>query len=187
MKRKGISKAKRFKIFKRDQFTCVYCGRKPPVVVLELDHVIAVSNGGNDSESNLVASCFDCNRGKSDGSLDPSIMPDVAEKARISREKVEQLKAYQKALADERNYIDESVYRLGVKFFNLFALNETERGKFIFNERDSISIRTFLGSLTEFEISDAIELAVSKCPHSSARAFKYLCGICWVKIRERAQ
>lgn len=38
-KRRTISKKKRFEVFKRDMFTCVYCGCKPPDVILEIDHV----------------------------------------------------------------------------------------------------------------------------------------------------
>lgn len=62
--RKPISKGRRFDIFKRDSFTCRYCGRRPPEVVLELDHVHPVSKGGTDDEINLATSCYDCNRGK---------------------------------------------------------------------------------------------------------------------------
>ena len=37
-KRKSISKKARFEVFKRDSFTCQYCGRTAPDVVLHLDH-----------------------------------------------------------------------------------------------------------------------------------------------------
>ena len=63
-KRKPISKALRFEVFKRDRFTCQYCGRKAPEVVLEVDHLIPVAEGGENELLNLVTSCFDCNRGK---------------------------------------------------------------------------------------------------------------------------
>jgi hypothetical protein len=59
-----VTKALRFKILKRDKFTCQYCGRKAPEVVLHVDHKIPKSKGGTKSESNLVAACFDCNMGK---------------------------------------------------------------------------------------------------------------------------
>jgi 5-methylcytosine-specific restriction endonuclease McrA len=36
--RTPISKSTRFDIFNRDAFTCQYCGRMPPVVMLEIDH-----------------------------------------------------------------------------------------------------------------------------------------------------
>jgi len=62
--RKGLSKKVRFEIFKRDNFNCQYCGRTPPNVTLEVDHIMPVSDGGDSDEDNLVTSCFDCNRGK---------------------------------------------------------------------------------------------------------------------------
>lgn len=61
-----ISKGTRFDVFSRDEFTCKYCGRKAPDVELEVDHLIPVARGGTDEFSNLVTSCYDCNRGKSD-------------------------------------------------------------------------------------------------------------------------
>ena len=44
-KRVPISKALRFEVFKRDSFTCQYCGRSAPEVVLEVDHIVPVSKG----------------------------------------------------------------------------------------------------------------------------------------------
>lgn len=55
----------RFDVFRRDNFCCRYCGRSSPSVTLEVDHVVAVSNGGTDEIGNLVTACIDCNRGKS--------------------------------------------------------------------------------------------------------------------------
>ena len=45
-KRKPISKKLRFEIFKRDKFTCQYCGKMAPDVVLEVDHIKPVCKGG---------------------------------------------------------------------------------------------------------------------------------------------
>ncbi|MCK4795228.1 MAG: HNH endonuclease [Desulfobacteraceae bacterium] len=45
-KRKAISKKLRFEVFKRDSFTCQYCGRKSPDVLLEIDHIKPVSKEG---------------------------------------------------------------------------------------------------------------------------------------------
>ena len=56
--------ALRWKILERDKFTCQYCGQKAPNVLLEVDHVIPVENGGTDDESNLITACWACNRGK---------------------------------------------------------------------------------------------------------------------------
>jgi len=73
--REIISDELRFNIFKRDNFTCQYCGRKAPDVVLELDHIRPVSKGGDKRESNLITSCFECNRGKKD-----SLVPEMEDK-----------------------------------------------------------------------------------------------------------
>lgn len=62
--RKSISKKMRFEVFKRDSFTCQYCGRHAPDVVLECDHIKPVADGGKNTMLNLVTSCRDCNRGK---------------------------------------------------------------------------------------------------------------------------
>jgi hypothetical protein len=61
------SLALRFFVLKRDRFRCVACGRSPATVaglVLEVDHDIAWSKGGETIEENLKTLCFDCNRGK---------------------------------------------------------------------------------------------------------------------------
>ncbi len=63
MIRTGAAK-KRWLILKRDEFTCQYCGAKPPDVVLHVDHIKAVAKGGNNEESNLITSCSLCNMGK---------------------------------------------------------------------------------------------------------------------------
>jgi 5-methylcytosine-specific restriction endonuclease McrA len=65
MKRKPVSTRTRFEIFKRDNFTCQYCGRKPPEIILEIDHITPISKGGDEDQINLITACFDCNRGKS--------------------------------------------------------------------------------------------------------------------------
>lgn len=62
--RKAISKKARFEIFKRDGFSCLYCGATPPAAILQVDHVHAVANGGSNDAGNLVTSCQNCNLGK---------------------------------------------------------------------------------------------------------------------------
>ena len=56
----------RYKILKRDRFTCMSCGARAPDVELEVDHIIPVSRGGTDDEKNLTTKCLSCNRGKGD-------------------------------------------------------------------------------------------------------------------------
>ncbi len=63
-KRKGLSKKVRFEVFKRDSFTCQYCGSKAPDTILHVDHIDPVANGGSDNLINLVTACQGCNSGK---------------------------------------------------------------------------------------------------------------------------
>lgn len=69
--RTPIKKSVRFAVFARDGFTCRYCGRKSDEVKLVLDHLIAYSKGGSDTEENLVTSCSECNSGKGVRSATP--------------------------------------------------------------------------------------------------------------------
>ena len=64
-KRKAIGDKLRFEVFKRDNFKCQYCGMSAPDVVLNVDHIDPVSNGGENNILNLITSCRDCNSGKS--------------------------------------------------------------------------------------------------------------------------
>ena len=70
MTRKAISKKLRFEVFKRDNFTCQYCGAQAPDVVLHLDHINPVAGGGGNDILNLVTSCEPCNLGKGARELD---------------------------------------------------------------------------------------------------------------------
>lgn len=181
--RKAISKKLRFEIFKRDRFVCQYCGRSPPVVILEVDHVLAVSGGGDNSPENLVTSCFDCNRGKGSGDL-RQVRPGLAEQSSLIRERREQLEAYNALLLEERGRLDRLVEELGYYYHNKFL----DRDKFVFADRRAASIRRFLEFLPPAEIMDAIDLACAKSfptKHSDERTFKYLCGVCWTKIKRQ--
>lgn len=70
MTRKPLSKSIRFEVFKRDKFSCQYCGQAAPQVVLHVDHINPVADGGDNDILNLVTSCASCNHGKSDRRLD---------------------------------------------------------------------------------------------------------------------
>lgn len=69
VKRKALSNKIRFEIFKRDNFTCQYCGKSAPEVILNVDHINPVANGGTNDTFNLITSCFECNNGKRDKKL----------------------------------------------------------------------------------------------------------------------
>ncbi len=65
-KRIPISNELKHEIWRRDKFTCQYCGKDINQVVLEIDHILPVSKGGTNAKSNLQTLCVKCNRKKSD-------------------------------------------------------------------------------------------------------------------------
>lgn len=77
----SIGQRVRFEVFKRDRFTCQYCGRKAPDVILHADHVTPRAAGGGDDILNLVTSCRECNLGKSDRLLSDQADIEVRRKA----------------------------------------------------------------------------------------------------------
>ena len=51
-------------IFKRDRYTCQYCGVQPGSEELTLDHVKPRSQGGASTWENCVLACLECNKKK---------------------------------------------------------------------------------------------------------------------------
>ncbi len=54
----------RHNIFERDKNTCQYCKRRLDRRELNIDHVVPRQAGGLTTWTNVVCSCFDCNRRK---------------------------------------------------------------------------------------------------------------------------
>ncbi len=53
-------------IFKRDHYTCQYCGVQPGSEELSIDHVVPRSQGGASTWDNCVLACVACNKRKAD-------------------------------------------------------------------------------------------------------------------------
>ncbi len=62
----SMNLSKRFEVLEKYGFKCRYCGKSPPEVYLELEHIIPKCKGGKDTIDNFVPACFNCNRGKRD-------------------------------------------------------------------------------------------------------------------------
>lgn len=100
----SITTRTRFEIFKRDSFTCRYCGRKSPEVVLEIDHIMPVCEGGGDDAINLITSCWECNRGKAGIQLSEIMTgEDPHDSAILILERKRQLEEYNAVLREERD------------------------------------------------------------------------------------
>lgn len=175
--RQALSKKTRFEVFKRDLFTCQYCGSAPPSVILEVDHLVPVAKGGGNSIDNLIAACFDCNRGKSDRSLDVSPETLLA-KAEALQEKREQLKAYERLQKKLQRDAEKAVDAVQDIFQEVYPAR-----KFSATFRLSIK-RQFLSRLTLTKLHEAMDISVARIKADPDRAIIYFCKVCWNMIRE---
>lgn len=183
--RKSLGKKVRFEVFKRDQFTCQYCGQSPPAVILEVDHIVPVCEGGENEQENLITACFDCNRGKGGTSLKEAPAA-LAEQMQQNKEKVQQVAAYNEFLKEKREAVERDIEALGRRW-NDQICPEDEVGEWVFGSARQTSVRTFLKHLPAEEIREAIDMAIARFHWTSIdnddRAWKYFCAICWNKIR----
>ena len=171
----SISKKIRFEVFKRDGFQCAYCGKTPPEVTLEVDHIDPKSKGGKDDIDNLITACFDCNRGKRNIPLDkiPNKLNDNLE---ILKAKEEQLKEYRKYVLKIRQRKNLDVNKIEKEFQKYFS----ERR---FTDTFKLSIINFLEVLDFYDLIDYMNRSCLKI-NEPTQALKYFCGICWNQIKE---
>lgn len=158
------SKKLRFEIFKRDKFTCRYCGGKSPSVILEVDHIVPRSSGGNDDQMNLVTSCFSCNRGKSDRNLSEIITGENPhDKAVELMEKERQLAEYYVVRqASEKRICHEA--KLVVEALGLSTYWDS-------------SVREMVRKSGKYDAFDAIEIAIKKLGRYKETAVPYAFAI----------
>lgn len=174
-KRKPLSKKNRFEVFKRDLFTCQYCGNSPPLVILEVDHITPVSKGGDNDQDNLITACFDCNRGKGANLL--STHPEtISKKCEKIKEKELQLKEFDKL----KSTIKKRKARQAKKVAAVFTLYFES---WVLNRAAITSIKSFLNKIDVNNLCEYMELACERNEHGTA--FRYFCGICWNKIKEK--
>lgn len=176
MRAKKMGNKKRFQVFQRDEFTCQYCGQKPPTVVLEVDHIIAKSKGGKDDIDNLITSCFECNRGKSN--IDLKAVPQKI------KENLENIKERRKQLNEFYKYQQEKELVVDMQIADLdYYWSELWDNKFSLNTRGKASVKMFLKSFSVDEIKDAMFLSTRI--DNISDAFRYMCGILHNRLRER--
>jgi 5-methylcytosine-specific restriction endonuclease McrA len=61
-------------LYRRDGFTCQYCGRRSIRSELSIDHVVPRAKGGHSSWSNCVVACLRCNKRKGNRTLEEAGM-----------------------------------------------------------------------------------------------------------------
>lgn len=154
-KRQALSKKIRFEVFKKDKFTCQYCGKMAPDVILEVDHIIPVSKGGTNDLLNLITSCKECNIGKRDRLLSDDI---------VLQKQKEQLKE----LAERREQLQMLVeYREELKGLNQETIDFVAKeinssvlgGKESLNDSGKECVKKWLSRFDVSLILDVIEIA----------------------------
>lgn len=179
---RSIGKRVRFEVFKRDSFACQYCGQTPPAVVLEIDHIVAVADGGPDDMQNLITACFDCNRGKAAVPLSRRELAEGIETRRqLIQERVDQAEAYEQLLREKREQEEAEIDQV-------IAVYEELVDGYTLLDKTRPSIRRFLRMLPLLEVIEAMEIAATRWAYKEndsgrSTVFKYFCGICWRKIK----
>lgn len=155
MTRKALSKTTRFEVFKRDRFTCQYCGAKAPEVVLHCDHVNPVAGGGTNDIMNLVTACAACNGGKGARRLDDRSAVErqrtQIEDLEARREQLEMMLQWRDAAQAEAVDVVESI-----------AQRIAERGGFLPNENGKADIRRWLKRYSVAEVLEALDEAFDR-------------------------
>lgn len=160
----ALSKRTRFEVFKRDDFTCQYCGKRAPEVVLHVDHIVARANGGSDDAINLRTACVDCNLGKSAVPLKESQLPDYATEA----ERLAAAVAYERLQDDLRAIEDAQVDEMIAHFRSWWKYPQTAPYP--------KSVRGWIRRHGVSELRDAIDIACDRMDDQE-NACRYLGGI----------
>lgn len=183
--RKVISKKMRFEVFKRDSFRCQYCGRSAPDVILEVDHIIPVAEGGKNNIVNLITSCRDCNRGKGKIKLTDK---DVLEKQKAEldalNEKREQMKMMIQWREELCNLSDEQVGAVESLIKRLTGSELTEVGRN--NIHTLIKRFGFSEVLTSAEIAFRTYYLRYNNPDDNdwGYAFNKIGGVCYNRVKQ---
>lgn len=188
MSRKAISKKTRFEVFKRDAFRCQYCGEAAPDVVLHIDHIKPVKEGGDNDLTNLITSCSNCNLGKSARELDDKSVVHKQKKQldelNERRQQLEMMMEWRRGLLD----IDEEKFSYAKdQFCEAACCGITEAG--------ANSFRKILKKFPYDLVLESIDAAVSQylvpasngdfTEGSKVKAFEMIGRICAVKKRQR--
>lgn len=182
-KRRPLRLGIRFEIFKRDGFACQYCGKKPPEALLEVDHIVAVANGGGNEEHNLVTSCLECNRGKAARPLGQVVPAPTVDRTAEIEERALQAEAYAEAVLAKQAAIGKQLDIVNDHWCTAFDGERTEtgwkvpRGCVFPSER---SLRVILRKLPLEQVLEAIEVTAARNPSAPDN---YFYAICWRLIR----
>lgn len=184
MGRKPIPKSVRFEVFKRDKFTCQYCGQFAPVVILEVDHIKPVSKGGTNDIINLITSCRECNRGKRNKSLSDNsavvIQKKQLDEIQERREQIEMMVKWREALENE--------LEIEVDAVDCYIQNNSKWG---LSEDGRLNAKKLIKRFGFSEVYAACEIAFDRYYKGSEQsldnAWNKVGGICYNRKKAREE
>lgn len=148
--RQPIPKKLRFEVFKRDKFTCQYCGALGGQVLLHCDHVQAAADGGEATLLNLITACVDCNLGKGARPLsdDSALSKQHRQLAELEerRQQLEMMRQWREDLA--KHQVDQ---------IEIVADAFLARSKFRPSDHGKISVRRWLRKYGLHDVLAAID------------------------------
>ncbi len=153
--RKSLSKKIRFEVFKRDSFKCQYCGKASPDVILEVDHIKPVSEGGTNDMTNLITACFDCNRGKSNVLLDDNA---VLEKQRKQLEEINERRLQLEMMMEWR----EGLMSLDEDKIDAFKEHWANTTNYSVNENGLRDVRKWIKKYSLNLLLDCLDISVNQ-------------------------
>jgi len=127
-----------------------------PDVILEVDHIKPVAEGGTNDMLNLITSCRDCNRGKGKTRIsdDTALRKQKEQLAELAekREQLQMLIEWREELSnmheEEIDYLCDYWYRVN--------------GKYHLTDSGRARMKNYLKRFTLSEILDAIDIAIDK-------------------------
>jgi hypothetical protein len=184
MARKSIPKIVRFEVFKRDKFTCQYCGASAPEVILEVDHIKPVSKGGTDDIMNLVTACRDCNRGKTNRELSD----DSAVK--IQKQRLDDMQERREQLKMMMEWREELEYEIEAEIDSIDAIFQN-RTKWGMSDVGKINMRKIITRFGYNDAYEATDIAINQYYDGSEKswqnAFSKIGGICYNRKKAREE
>ena len=186
-KRKPISKKIRFEVFKRDNFTCQYCGRSAPDVLLHVDHINPVANGGDNNILNLVTSCSDCNGGKGAKLLSDN---SIITKQRKQLEEINERRVQLELMLQWREELEKEYEWQIDKADDLLRRNAVFKGKPIPQDKPiplifRAELKRLIKAFGLIEVMDALDVAKGQYANEIAICIGKLGGICYNRRKAR--
>lgn len=171
--RKAMSKKTRFEVFKRDLFKCQYCGRSAPTVVLHVDHIQPVAEGGTNDLLNLITACNECNSGKGARLIHDH---DAIDKQRKALEEMAERREQLRLMLEWRNEMrDIEEYEVDVMENHV---RENMNSEWFFTEYGRRSAKGIIRKYGLVDVMDAIDIASNNPSIRITGLFQYLYGVC---------